>query len=165
VPGLRVQLTGGLVGDQQRRVVGEGAGDGDPLLLPAGQLTGPLGGVVGEADEGEEQCDELLAFARRGPAQSQRDAHVLGGREDRDEPEGLEDEADAVPAQGQQPALVQVREFVTVDLDRPASAASSPPTMLSSVVFPEPDRPFRATSSPRGTSKETPRRACTAAAP
>src|SRR3990172_7707497 len=34
--GLRVQVAGGLVGDENRRVVRQGAGDGGALLLPAG---------------------------------------------------------------------------------------------------------------------------------
>jgi len=35
---LRVQVTGGLVGDDQVRVGGDGAGDGDALFLAAGKL-------------------------------------------------------------------------------------------------------------------------------
>jgi hypothetical protein len=42
---------------------------------------------------------------------------------------------------------------------RPSSGRSRPPTMLSSVVFPDPDRPRSATSWPACTVKETPRRA------
>ena len=36
--GLGVQVAGGLVGQQQGRVVDQGPGDGHPLLLAAGEL-------------------------------------------------------------------------------------------------------------------------------
>ncbi|GAA3157065.1 hypothetical protein GCM10017687_88850 [Streptomyces echinatus] len=97
--------------------VGQGPGDGDPLLLAAGQLAGPLGRVAGESHEGEQQFDPFLALARVGAAQPQRHADVLRGTEDGDEPEGLEDEADPVPAQPQQLALAQLAEAEPVDLD------------------------------------------------
>ena len=48
---------------------------------------------------------------------------------------------------------------------RPPSGWSSPPTMLSSVVLPDPDRPRRATSSPRVTVNDTPRSARTTLGP
>jgi hypothetical protein len=47
----------------------------------------------------------------------------------------------------------------------PLSGVSSPPTMLSSVVLPEPDRPRSATSCPSATLNETPRSAGVAVAP
>ena len=47
----------------------------------------------------------------------------------------------------------------------PLSGRSSPPMMLSSVVLPDPERPDSATSWPRSMVSETPRSACTAAAP
>jgi hypothetical protein len=42
---------------------------------------------------------------------------------------------------------------------RPSSGRSRPPTMLSSVVLPDPDLPRSATSWPACTVKDTPRRA------
>ena len=47
----------------------------------------------------------------------------------------------------------------------PESGRSSPPTMFSSVVLPEPDRPCNAVSSPGHSSKLAPRSARTEAAP
>src|SRR5215469_16723548 len=40
VSGVGVEVAGGLVGDEHGGVIGQGAGDGDPLLLPAGELAG-----------------------------------------------------------------------------------------------------------------------------
>ena len=47
----------------------------------------------------------------------------------------------------------------------PSSGMSRPPTMFSSVVLPEPDRPRRAISWPVWTVKDTPRRAWVAVRP
>ncbi len=51
--GFRVELAGRLVGEQQPRAGREGAGDGDALLLAAGQFARPVPGVVGQADQAE----------------------------------------------------------------------------------------------------------------
>ena len=45
-----VQVAGRLVGDQDRRVVGQGAGDRDALLLPARGRRRQLAGLVGHLD-------------------------------------------------------------------------------------------------------------------
>jgi hypothetical protein len=47
----------------------------------------------------------------------------------------------------------------------PLSARSRPPTMLSRVVLPDPDRPRRAISFPAGMVKVMPRRAWAAVRP
>src|SRR5262245_2092449 len=46
---LRVERGGGLVEQHQRRIHGERAGDGHPLLLPPGKLRRQLAGVLGQA--------------------------------------------------------------------------------------------------------------------
>src|SRR5438034_114663 len=48
---------------------------------------------------------------------------------------------------------------------RPLSARSQPAAMLTSVVFPDPERPTSASSSPSRTSKEASRSACTSSEP
>jgi hypothetical protein len=45
-----VQVGGGLVGQDQRRVVGQGPGDGHPLLLAAGQVAGTVAEPVAQPD-------------------------------------------------------------------------------------------------------------------
>ena len=90
-------------------LVGERAGDGDPLLLAAGQLAGTLVGVVGEADQGEQQPTRSSRSRAAVLAQPHRDPDVLGGGEDGDQAEGLEDEADPVPAQRQQAVVTERR--------------------------------------------------------
>ena len=61
--------------------------------------------------------------------------------------------------------LVQPGDVLAVDGTVPASGRSSPLMQLSSVVFPEPERPTTAATEPRGTSSRTPLSACTSWAP
>jgi hypothetical protein len=47
---LGVEVARGLVGEEHGRGAGEGAGDGDALLLAAGELGGQVLGAVAHAD-------------------------------------------------------------------------------------------------------------------
>ena len=94
VPGLRVELAGRLVGQQQGRLVGQRPCNGHPLLLAARQLVRPMVGPVRQAHQLEQLADPLLALRRLRSDQPQRHLDVLRGRQDRQQAEGLEDEAD-----------------------------------------------------------------------
>ena len=48
--GAAVQIAGGFVGEQQAGLGGEGAGNGDPLLLAAGQLPWVMTQALAQAD-------------------------------------------------------------------------------------------------------------------
>jgi len=54
VTGGGVEIAGGFVGEKNRRLVDEGAGDGGALKLSAGELVWAVVGAVGEMDGGEE---------------------------------------------------------------------------------------------------------------
>ena len=54
VGGGLVEIAGGLVGEDQSGPVGERAGDGDALLLAAGELARPVGQAFGEAERAEQ---------------------------------------------------------------------------------------------------------------
>ena len=54
VTGGGVEIAGGFVGEKNRRLVDEGAGDGGALKLSAGELVGAVVGAIGELDGGEE---------------------------------------------------------------------------------------------------------------
>ena len=58
--GLRVEVAGRLVGEQQPRRIGDGAGDGDALLLAAGQLRRPVRRPLLDPHIGEELHGALL---------------------------------------------------------------------------------------------------------
>jgi hypothetical protein len=77
--GGAVEVAGGLVGDDQRRVGHQGAGDGHALLLAAGQLVGVVVGAVGQAHHGQRRQPRGAALARRQAGQQQRQLHVLEG--------------------------------------------------------------------------------------
>ena len=57
---LRIEIAGRLVGQQQPRRVGDRAGDGDALLLAAGQFAGTMFEALAEAQKSQQ-------LARRGP--------------------------------------------------------------------------------------------------
>jgi len=57
--GLRVQLAGRLIGDQQLGAASKRPGDRDPLLLTAGQFVRALPGVLVQAHHGQHQRDPL----------------------------------------------------------------------------------------------------------
>ena len=105
--GLRVEVAGRLVGEDDGRFGDQGAGDGDPLLLAAGELRGPVGAAVLEADGADQLLDPLLVGLAAGDRERQH--QVLLGAEDRQQVEELEDEAELVAAQLGQLAVVEAR--------------------------------------------------------
>ena len=78
---------------------------------------------------------------------------VLGRGERRDQVERLEHEADAVPTQLGELAVVERGQVGVADEDGPQVRASSPATQCSSVDFPEPDGPMTAVNRPVGTRR------------
>ena len=97
---LGVERAGGLVGQQDLRVVDEGARDGDALHLPAGKLAGLLVHVLGQAHAPERVQRPLAALGARHARQRERQLHVGQHGLVRDEVVALEHEADAVVAVG-----------------------------------------------------------------
>src|SRR5688572_24644962 len=93
VAGLGVEVPGGLVGEDDRRPVDQGAGDGDTLALAARQLVGAVLHAVGQADDGEGLGGAILAFARAEPGIDERQLDVVERVGARQQVEGLEDEA------------------------------------------------------------------------
>ena len=53
---MGVQVSGGFVRKENRRIVDERAGDGDPLLLAAAQLRGQVVQALGKPDPFEKRC-------------------------------------------------------------------------------------------------------------
>ena len=64
VGGGLVEIAGGLVGEDQSGPVGERAGDGDALLLAAGELARAVGQALGEAERAEQAFGALVGLAR-----------------------------------------------------------------------------------------------------
>src|SRR6185437_5466844 len=90
----RVEVTRRLVGEEDQWIAGDGAGDGDALLLTAGELCRVVLHAVAHANALEGVGDALLALGGRHAAVGERKLDVLVDGQIADQVERLEDEAD-----------------------------------------------------------------------
>ena len=98
----RVESPGGLVGEEERGTVGQGARDGHPLALAAGELGGQRVRLLLDPDLVEQLQGALAALLAPDPRVEQRQLHVAGDRGPGQQVVGLEDEAELlVPDPGQ----------------------------------------------------------------
>src|SRR5205085_4468417 len=94
VGGVLVEIAGGLVAEQDARRIGEGADDGDALLLAAGEPRRAMARARREADEIEKVLRPRLRGAARRAGDHLRQHDVLERREFRQEMMELIDEAE-----------------------------------------------------------------------
>jgi acyl-CoA thioesterase-1 len=114
--GVAVQIPGRLVGEENARSVGEGAGDRHPLLFAAGELRREVVETVAEPDALE---DVARAFHYMVLApQLERHLHVLDRGECRDQLKALEDETDLFAAHAGPRILVHRRDVDSVEVNR-----------------------------------------------
>src|SRR5690606_4906048 len=73
----RVQVAGGLVGQQQRRLVHHRPGDADPLLLPTGQGDGVEAFLLQQADLVQRRPHPPADLVLRGTIDDQRQGDVI----------------------------------------------------------------------------------------
>ena len=159
-----VEIAGRLVGDQDRRIGRQRAGQRDALLLAAGQLRRIVRAAVRPSPTAA--SSRARALERVGGAgQFQRHRDVFQRRHGRDQVEGLEHDADIAAAEARQRVLVERAEILAGDRHRPVSARSSPAITISSVDLPEPDGPTRPIASPRPIFRSMSLRIWTRAAP
>src|SRR3954471_9596620 len=90
----RVQVAGGLVGEDQRRLGDERTSNGDPLLLATRKLTGTVFEPVVEADAGQRPDSALTPLVARHARVRERQLDVARRGQRRKEVELLKDEAD-----------------------------------------------------------------------
>lgn len=95
---LGVEVTGGLVGEDELGVGDDGAGDGYPLLLTSGELLGEVGGAMGYVHALEDVVDHLLALRCLDLHVDEGQLHVLEDVQFVYEVEALEYEADVALA-------------------------------------------------------------------
>ena len=140
VPGRAVEVAGRLVGQQDRRVVGERARDRHALLLAARELR-RIVMARGRAARPRPAGVVARAAGVRHAGNLHRHEHVLERGQRRQQVEELEDEPDARAAQPGQRVLVERRDVDAVE-DRccPVEGASSPASSPSSVDLPLPGR-------------------------
>ena len=106
---LEVERAERLVEEQRARVVDEGSGEGDALLLTAGQLRRLPTGEVREAHDLEELVDTLRDLGPRRPATARAERHVVEHAHVREQRVVLEDGVD-VALVGRDPRDVRALE-------------------------------------------------------
>ena len=108
-----VQRPGGLVGEDNLGAAHEGTGHGHALLLAAGELVGPVGQAVADAQGGDDGVVPVPLRLAVGQALRQED--VLLGAQGGQQVEGLEDEAEAVAAHGGELLVLHAGQVLTSD--------------------------------------------------
>ncbi len=119
-PGLRVEVSGGLVGEDQIRCGGEGAGDRHALLLTAGQLVRTMSEPRTEPERLDKSVDARpLDRTRPTTVELERKHDVAERIERRDQVERLEDEADASTPQDREVDVTEAGDLGVSDPGTP----------------------------------------------
>ena len=112
-----VEIAGGLIGEQQARLVHQGARDRDALLLAPGELIDRARGARRKAHPASAARLRARAAAPRTPFNSSTRRTFSSHVERRDEVEELVDEADVRAAVERAPGSASARHLGAVDLD------------------------------------------------
>jgi hypothetical protein len=114
---LRVQISCGLIRNQQRRLVHERTGDGRALHLAAGHLLGVVAQPVPDANAVRHALDARLRVPGPHAAEQAGQGDVVREAERRQQVEELKHEADALPSQSRQLIVGQRGEIVSFECD------------------------------------------------
>src|SRR6266540_6605783 len=139
--GLRVELSCGLVREEQGRIVRQRDRNGDPLLLTAAQLVRPMARTLGEADEIKEFLRPSLPGRAVLGGEAHRQLDVLLGGQCRDEVEELEDEARLSQSIPNEFSVGEVDEVGSVHLDSTRGRAVDPAQDIQEGRLAAPRRP------------------------
>ncbi len=112
---LGIQVGGGFVRYHQARPDGQGAGDGHPLALAAGEAIRARGGEAFQAHFGQGLGGPLPGFRFAGASDLHGQHDVLQSREHGHQVEALEHEADALAAKGGEGVVVQGPAVLVVE--------------------------------------------------
>lgn len=122
--GGAVEVAGGFVGEQHVRLRREGTGNGDPLLLAAGELARIVAQALAEADSLKQFSGALASVGAAFQFQGQH--HVLQRIEAVEQLERLEHEAYMGRADARTLVLVEVAEGVPGETDLAAAGLVEP---------------------------------------
>jgi hypothetical protein len=117
--GAVIEVAGGLVGEEQRRVHHKRAGQRGPLLLAARQLAWPMGQPVREPDATEHLFGQPEGLVARTAGDERRHRGILERGEFGQQVVELKDEAEPGAAEGRQLLLLE-REDVGALQQEPA---------------------------------------------
>ena len=160
--GLRVEVAGRLVGEDDGRLRDQRARDRDALLLAAGELGGPVLPPVLQPD----RLDQLLEPRSVGllAGDRQREDDVLLGGEHRQQVEELEDEADVLAPELRQVAVAERGDLGARRSSRcRRSAGRARRGCASASTCPSPTAPSPSSAGrgrPRATRRAARRRRC-----
>ena len=93
VAGFRVEISGGLVCQQQRRIENESAGDGDALAFAAGKFVWQMASTRAETDAIEKFRGAQFGFAAAQSLQAQRERCIFQSAQRRQQIESLKNHA------------------------------------------------------------------------
>src|SRR5258708_3894687 len=99
---MRVEIACRLVGQNQVRLIDQGAGDGHALLFAPRKLVRFVFETVFEADTRQKLASARLGLARVRPRHAGRQTYVLEGVQFRQKIVGLKNEADLFVAQSRE---------------------------------------------------------------
>ena len=116
VSGDGVEGAGGFVGQQQRRMVDQGAGDGDALALASGELAGLVIHARLEVDGAQGGLGVLFAVLAIHAGVDERQLDVVQRAGAGQQVEGLEHEADFLVADAGELVVVHFADQVAVEV-------------------------------------------------
>ncbi len=99
IPGLAIEVAGGLIGEQNGRTTIEGPGKRDPLLFTAGELCWQVVQAFAKPQLLKQRAGIAPALAVAGATQQRRQLDVLQGVERRDQHKRLKDKTDVLRPQ------------------------------------------------------------------
>lgn len=99
VPGLTIEVAGGLIGKQNGRTPVKGPGQRHPLLFTAGELRWQMVQAFAKPQLLKQRAGIAPALAIAGAAQQRRQLDVLQGVERRDQHKGLKYKTDVLRPQ------------------------------------------------------------------
>lgn len=166
--GLRcfdIEIARRLICQQHAGAIGEGAGDGNALFLPAGKLPRAMRGAFGEAYRLQKRCGAFFGISKGDTGGALRQDDILGGGKFRQEMMRLIDESTSARLAAVRSASASRVIALPPISTSPELALSSSPAICSRVDFPAPEGATRATISPACRVRSTPRSTSTAARP
>ena len=109
---IAVEGGGRLVEEDQTRIVHQRSADGDALLLPSGKLCRQIGGTIGQAELFQQLVGPVAGNSTEPTADLVDHQQILAGGQERDQIDGLEDEAHRIPAELGELASRVVRDLL-----------------------------------------------------
>src|SRR6266568_1106227 len=113
--GTGIEVAGGLVGQDDERLIDERSRDGDALLLAAGEFEGFVVQAMAQAHPLGNLRRQGAAFRLRAALVIERHLDVLDDGQLLDEIVGLENKTNARPANGGQGVVIQLGHIITAE--------------------------------------------------